>query len=78
VIGGTMTDKNSLEGYYAGAKASVTFGLGLAARVWPVSATTSSWFRSTGRPDRRYRRPPRQSEGRQVTLVVVTIRAFRI
>lgn len=33
VIGGTMTDKNSLEGYYVGAKASVTFGLGIAAQA---------------------------------------------
>jgi hypothetical protein len=33
VIGGTMTNKDSLAGYYVGAKASVTFGLGLAAQA---------------------------------------------
>jgi hypothetical protein len=33
VIGGTATDKNSLEGYYVGAKASITAGLGLAAQA---------------------------------------------
>ena len=33
VIGGTMTNKDSLAGYYVGAKASVTVGLGLAAQA---------------------------------------------
>lgn len=33
VVGGTGTDKNSLAGYYIGAKASVTVGLGLAAQA---------------------------------------------
>lgn len=33
VVGGTNTDKNSLQGYYVGAEASVTFGLGLAAQA---------------------------------------------
>jgi hypothetical protein len=33
VIGGTSTNKNSLQGYYVGAKASVTVGLGLAAQA---------------------------------------------
>lgn len=33
VIGGTATDKNSLQGYYVGAKASVTVGVGLAAQA---------------------------------------------
>ncbi len=33
VIGGTSTNKNSLQGYYVGAKASVTLGLGLAAQA---------------------------------------------
>lgn len=33
VIGGTSTNKNSLQGYYVGAKASVTLGLGIAAQA---------------------------------------------
>ncbi|MBI3446004.1 MAG: DUF992 domain-containing protein [Magnetospirillum sp.] len=33
VIGGTNTDKNSLQGYYVGAEASVTVGLGVSAQA---------------------------------------------